>query len=83
MNKLLFIGLLLCFAGCSPKSTVPVPAESKPQPGTSTVDLTNLSPCPNWLTLPNQDDISNEYIIYRDAIKQGNYKKAYEGWKKV
>lgn len=83
MNKLLFIGLLFCFAGCSPKSTVPVPAESKPQPGTPTVDLTNLSPCPNWLTLPNQDDISNEYIIYRDAIKQGNYKKAYEGWKKV
>lgn len=68
--------------GCSPKSTVPVPAESKPQPGT-VVDMSNLSPCPNWLTLPNQDDISNEYIIYRDAIKTGNYSKAFEGWKKV
>lgn len=83
MNKLFYVWVSLSVLSCSPKSTVPAPAESKPQPGTPAVDLSNLSPCPNWLSLPNQDDISNEYIIYRDAIKQGNYKKAYEGWKKV
>ena len=82
MKKFLFY-ISILWIGCSPKSTLPAPAPSTPQPGTPVVDNSVLSPCPNWLTLQNQDDITNEYIIYRDAIKAGNFSKAFEGWKKV
>lgn len=80
-NNLLFI--LVLMVACSPKATLPAPEPAAPQPGTAAVDSSRLSPCPNWLSLRNQDDITNEYIIYRDAIKAGNYNKAFEGWKKV
>ncbi len=75
--------LLLALLACSPKTNLPAPPPAAPQPATPSVDMSNLSPCPNWLSLPNQDDISNEYIIYRDALKAGNYPRAFDGWKKV
>jgi tetratricopeptide (TPR) repeat protein len=84
MTKLSFAGfVILCILGCSPKTNIPVPPPVASQPASPKEDLSNLSPCTNWLKLPNQDDISNEYIIYRDALKQKNYAKALEGWKKV
>jgi len=84
MTRLFLITCSLIFiASCSPKSSLPAPEASVPQPGSQTIDMSNLSPCPNWLTLPNQDDVTSEYILYRDAIKANNYTKAFEGWKKV
>lgn len=79
-NISLFV--LLVAVACSPKSNLPAPEPAAPQPGTAAIDST-LSTCPNWLSLRNQDDITNEYIIYRDAIKAGNFTRAFEGWKKV
>ncbi|MEP7268291.1 MAG: tetratricopeptide repeat protein [Saprospiraceae bacterium] len=83
MKILRYIFWFLFVTACSPKTTIPAPADAAVQPATPAVDMSNLSPCPNWLTLSNSDDISNEYFIYRDAIKASNYKKAFEGWKKV
>jgi tetratricopeptide (TPR) repeat protein len=82
-NYWICCGLLLTIVlGCTPKVAETVqeePAvETPPQQ-----EEENLSPCPKFSEAPFPDDVENNYVIYRDFLKQGLYDQAFKLWEKV
>ena len=76
--------LLLSLAACTPKTTSPATTSAPTKPTTTTPAPTvKLSPCPKFTDAPNPDQITDDYVIYRDFIKTGQHQKAYELWQKV
>ena len=88
--------LLLLVAACTPKTTettqtTPTP----PTPPKPPVNDPNLSPCQNWLNLPNQEEVITWHSLYRDVMKKiGNsedlakvspaeFETAFDNWQKV
>ena len=79
--------LVACLAvACTPKAPVADTAEA-PDAGPTTpgpqAPEVELSPCPNWTQLPNEDQVSDNYVIYRDFLRTGEVQKAYDLWQEV
>ena len=76
------IGLL---AACTPKTPVADTPQTDPSPTVADAaePAVELSPCPNWSDLPNADQVSDNYVIYRDFLRTGEVDKAYELWQGV
>lgn len=69
--------LILLGMACTPKVVKEVvEEEKKPE-----VDLND--PCLNWNNLPNQDQIIEYHVLYRDFLKQEDYESAYPYWEKA
>ncbi len=85
---LIFAFLLVMFLSCTPKTgeqiteTEPPKVEEK-HPATEVQEDNNLSPCPKFSDAPNPDQILEEYVLYRDFLKAGDWPGAYEKWQKV
>ncbi len=71
--------ILLGFMNCTPK-TIPQTTETPPPP--PVVDE-NLSPCPKFRDAKYPDEVENNYVIYRDFLKNGKIDQAFELWQKV
>jgi tetratricopeptide (TPR) repeat protein len=80
-KNLLILPLLFLLA-CTPKTTEKTPTPPPPPPPQQDE---SLSECPKWTDLPlsQADDVENNYVIYRDFLKVGDYTRAYELWQKV
>ncbi|MEM9849997.1 MAG: hypothetical protein AAF847_19055 [Bacteroidota bacterium] len=77
---LTFLSLLL-FTTCTPKVAEEV-VTSEPEPAEKPVEE-GLSPCPKFSDAPNQDEVMDNYVLYRDALKVNQLDRAFELWKKV
>ncbi len=85
-SKLFAALLLAIFAfSCTPKTpkTVTEPVTQTPTPPTP--PPTDLSPCKKFQDLPYQekDDTENQYVIYRDMLKNDEIEEAFKRWKTV
>lgn len=77
--------LLLVFS-CTPKVAEQVasaaateqPAET--QPAASAEMKSN---CPTFADAPNEDEIIEQYVLYRDFLKVGDWDMAFDYWQKV
>ena len=79
--------ILLMVAACTPKAPVadtkPTADEPSPTVADTAEPTVELSPCPNWTQLPNSDQVSDNYVIYRDFLRTGEVDKAYDLWQGV
>lgn len=83
-NLLLGIGLIAWVGGCTPKVTEEAQATEETIVETPAPEPEeDLSPCPKFQDAPNPDEAENNYVIYRDFLKVGQWKQAFELWKKV
>ncbi len=88
MKRIHLILLLIAASGvwqhCTPKTGEKTQAEevSQTQPS-QPVQEENLSPCPKFSDAPNPDEALENYVLYRDFIKAGEWDKAYAYWQKV
>lgn len=74
---------LILLVGCTPKTTETVKTPEPPEKPTPPVSEKKLSPCKNWLDLANKEEVIEWHVLYRDQMKLGNYKDAYQLWQKV
>ena len=81
---LLLSGFLFLLLACTPKTPIePVkeptttPQAQVPKPGET------LSPCTKFSDIPNGDEMTDNYIIYRDMLKAKDWDGAFKNWKKV
>lgn len=76
-----FLFLLACTPKTTEKTTVTTP-EPPPPPKTEGETLSN---CPKWTDLPpaQADEVENNFVIYRDFLKAGDYTEAYKIWQQV
>lgn len=72
-----FLALTLFFA-CTPKT----PEKTAETPDTPPA-VTPENPCPTFNDAPNPDKALEEFVLYRDFIKAGDWKGAYEKWQYV
>jgi hypothetical protein len=81
--------LLLTVIACTPKTAgsagdptataePTVKPKKKPVP-----EADDLSPCPKFSDAPSPDDASDNYVIYRAALKAKEIDRAMETWRKV
>lgn len=74
------VGLISLIYSCTPKvaestapvATAPVKPMAKP-----------LTDCETWLGKPNQSEAEDNHVLYRDAIKQGDFDAAFPMWEKA
>lgn len=64
---------------CTPK-TVEKVTETKPTPPPIDEDF---SPCPKFSDAPNPDQTLEDFVLYRDFLRAGEWDNAFEKWKKV
>ncbi|RMG84091.1 MAG: hypothetical protein D6714_08630, partial [Bacteroidetes bacterium] len=89
MKQLSFSALLLCLlaCACTPKAAPPPVTEPQPEqethPATKPSEEENLSPCPKFSDAPDPDQAVEDYVLYRDFLKTGDWDGAYEKWQKV
>ncbi|MFQ5446679.1 MAG: hypothetical protein ACE5FF_07080 [Saprospiraceae bacterium] len=76
--KLLVLSLL---AGCTPK-TPPQITETPTPPTTPPPEVVN-NPCPTFNDAPNPDMALEDFVLYRDFMKAGDWDLAFERWQKV
>ncbi len=74
---------LLLLVGCTPKTTETVQTPEPPPKKTIPEPDVQLSPCKNWLDLPNMYEVREWHVLYRDQLKEKNYEKAYPLWQKA
>lgn len=77
---------ILLSAGCTPKAPVTDGADApdpSPSPASAPAADVEMSPCDNWTQLPNSDQVSDNYVIYRDFLRTGEIDKAYGLWQGV
>ena len=80
------VAAALALASCTPKAPSATSAETAPRTNTPTkppAPAVKLSDCPKFSDAPNPDQITDDYVIYRDFIKTGQVDRAYELWQKV
>jgi tetratricopeptide (TPR) repeat protein len=83
-NLLLFsAACLLWWSACTPKIAEPAPQEPVPQPAPPPPDQAQLSPCPKFSDAPSPDEISDQYVIYRDFLRLNDYERAFPLWQRV
>lgn len=82
----LLTSLFLLLWACSPKVGEPIP----PIPSTPTPEVTKpaepvepADPCLTFDEVPNKQDVMQNYVLYRDFLKAGDWDGAFELWKKV
>lgn len=74
--------VLLFGYACTPKIAeqtivaVPVQAEPEPKPEMG-------STCPRFSDAPNEDEVIEQYVLYRDFLKAEDWERAYDYWQKV
>lgn len=85
IKHLLFgVGLFILVGGCTPKVAEEAQASEEPTIEAPVSDPDEaLSPCPKFKDAPNPDEAETNYVLYRDFIKVGDWKKAFELWQKV
>lgn len=74
----ILIVTFMVFQACSPKVTTNEPVTEEP-----VKEVDPNDPCRTWNGLPNQDEIIEAHVLYRDFVKQGELEKAYPYWKKA
>ena len=83
------LAIALAVLGCTPKATdsttARTPPAKVPQNTTSPemVGGKSLSPCKKFSDNPNEDALTDDYVVYRDMIKTKQVDKAYELWQNV
>lgn len=84
MRRMLFLSLLLSLLACTPKATVPTvnTTPTKPVEKPITPDEV-LSACPKFSDAPNPDQVEEDYVLYRDALKVKELDRAFGLWQKV
>jgi len=77
----------LFFIACTPKTTEVITPPTPPEPPAppATTGEEQVSGCPKWTDLPpaQADEVENNFVIYRDFLKRGDYTEAYQLWRKV
>ncbi|MEM9888413.1 MAG: hypothetical protein AAF849_21140 [Bacteroidota bacterium] len=73
--------LFSLLATCTPKVAEEV-ATTEPKPAEKSVEE-GLSPCPKFSDAPNEEELLDTYVLYRDALKLNQLDRAFELWKKV
>ncbi len=82
-------GLILVFVlACTPKTTEKTTAsepETKPKPVVSPPPpkKEDLSPCPKFEDAPNSEQVIEDFVLYRDFLRAGDWDNAFEKWQKV
>ena len=83
----LFLLSALFVIACTPKvPEVTVETETPKEeshPATEPKEDKNLSPCPRFTDAPNPEQILDEYVLYRDFMKAGDWTGAFKKWQKV
>ncbi len=89
MNRysiLVLFSCLLFLTGCTPKAgdiVVRTPDTATKPTATPPPADANLSPCPKFSDAPNEDDITDHYVIYRQMMKAKDMKGAMKSWRRV
>ena len=83
-RNLIFSVLAIAFLfACTPKTTEPV-VETPQEPVTTTPEEEEeLSPCPKFSDAPDPNQAENNYVIYRDFLRAGDWEGAHKLWKEV
>ena len=72
----------LCYA-CTPKAVEKVTETTTTTPTPPPVEEENLSDCPKFSDAPNPDQALEDFVLYRDFLRAGDWDMAFEKWKKV
>jgi len=87
--KWMLSGLLLAAAllawQCTPKAGKKTQSDEvgSAQPAPQKQEAENLSPCPRFADAPNPDGALENYVLYRDFLKAGDWEQAYSYWQNV
>ena len=87
-NSTLACGLILAvILACTPKTTKrTTAAEPAPKPKPVVVQeppKESLSPCPKFTDAPNSEQVIEDFVLYRDFLRAGDWDNAFEKWQKV
>lgn len=70
--------ILLSLLACTPKvpKITTAPVEEKPA-------VVPVGPCSDWFETGNEEEASNEHVIYRDMLKADKLEDAFPHWEKA
>ncbi|MCB0703988.1 MAG: hypothetical protein KDC34_01705 [Saprospiraceae bacterium] len=87
-TKIKFVAFLLlstlawaCTPKTGPKVTETPVEETKPAPATQ--PNPDLSPCPNFNDAPDPQTAMEDFVVYRNFMKTGDWNEAFSYWKQV
>lgn len=81
---LLLVGMYA--ASCTPKvpqQTAATPANTAAQTEVQPKPTRSPGNCPTFADLPNEDEVVEQYVLYRDFLKLEDWDQAYAYWQKV
>lgn len=78
----LLISAIVLLSSCVPKEVAETTEETKVIHEESTVETVE-NPCATFSSVPNGSEMEDNYIIYRDYVKQKNWEEAFSLWEKV
>ncbi|MEK7256398.1 MAG: hypothetical protein AAB316_16710, partial [Bacteroidota bacterium] len=83
--RILLPAMFCLFFSCSPKTTQPT-SDTKPPvspPSTPPASTGTKSTCPGFADAPSPDQATDNFVLYRDFMKQKDMKGAFDLWQKV
>lgn len=85
-SQLVFLAMLSYLMACTPKipqQTVAAQAEEKPAAAEPQREPESSGNCPRFSDAPNEDEVIEQYVLYRDFLKIEDWDQAYAYWQKV
>ena len=85
LNKkfaLLLSALFVLAFACTPK-TSEVTAETEPSGPDLVPDNEDISPCPNFEDAPDPQSALEDFVVYRNLMRTGDWNEAFSYWRRV
>jgi hypothetical protein len=81
ITSIILTGSILFLAACSPKPPKPTVTDA-PQPQAPAPEII-AGKCPTFKDAPNPDLALENFVLYRDFLRAGDWKAAFEKWQQV